>query len=211
MTVPPIESFLAFAARIAYGQPTDRCRDGKNRTTPASSQTHLLHLSAGLSVRASGDLLVDLGPCDSLDQIHVLLREHLVVSRSKRQLDFSDAPHKRDDLDPPRFFQVLFGDSARGDTTNGLSGGSAAASARRLEAVLGEIGVIGVRRTGEEISLGVVVRSLVLVVNEESDRRAESDTMLGTRLDVDRVELGSLKSAQTRLHGVGGGVRSQES
>jgi hypothetical protein len=68
-----------------------------------------------------------------------------------------------------------------------------------------------VRRTGEEISLGVVVRSLVLVVNEESDRRAESDTMLGTRLDVDRVELGSLKSAQTRLHGGGGGVRSQES
>jgi hypothetical protein len=47
-----------------------------------------------------------------------------------------------------------------------------------------------------EISLGVVVGSVVFVVDEESDWCTESNTVFGTRLDMDSVVLGSLPVSQ---------------
>lgn len=47
-------------------------------------------------------------------------------------------------------------------------------------------------RAGVEISLGVVVRPLVFVVHEQTDGRAEGNTVFGPGLEVDGVVLGAL-------------------
>jgi hypothetical protein len=48
------------------------------------------------------------------------------------------------------------------------------------------------RWSGEEIGLGVIVGSVVFVVDEETDGCAEGNTVFGTGLNVDGIELGSL-------------------
>jgi len=50
--------------------------------------------------------------------------------------------------------------------------------------------------SGVEISLGVVVGSVVFVVNEETDWCTESNTVFSSRLDMDSVVLGSLAISQ---------------
>jgi hypothetical protein len=52
------------------------------------------------------------------------------------------------------------------------------------------------RWSGVEISLGVVVGSVVFVVDEETDWCTESNTVLSSRLDVDSVVLGSLSVSE---------------
>ena len=47
------------------------------------------------------------------------------------------------------------------------------------------------RRAGVEVGLGVIMRALVLVLDEETNRCAEGDTVLGTGLDLNSVELGA--------------------
>jgi hypothetical protein len=50
-----------------------------------------------------------------------------------------------------------------------------------------------VRRPRVEVGLGVVVRALVLVADQEADRCAERDAVLDTRLNRDLVELVALR------------------
>lgn len=48
------------------------------------------------------------------------------------------------------------------------------------------------RGTRVEIRLGVVVRALVLVLDEKADGRAKGDTILNTGLNLDEVRLVAL-------------------
>lgn len=49
-----------------------------------------------------------------------------------------------------------------------------------------------------QVRLGIVMRSLILVVDEETDGRSERDAILGSRLDVDEVVLVSLQVGISR-------------
>lgn len=51
-------------------------------------------------------------------------------------------------------------------------------------------------RAGVEVSLGVVVRALVFVLDSEADGGAERHTELGARLDADGVRFVSLETQQ---------------
>ena len=48
------------------------------------------------------------------------------------------------------------------------------------------------RRSGEEISLGIIVRSVIFVVDQKPDGCTEGDTVFGTRLNMDGIVFGSL-------------------
>lgn len=54
------------------------------------------------------------------------------------------------------------------------------------------------RRPRVEVGLGVVVRALVLVADEEADRCAERDAVLDARLDRDLVVLVALRECEGR-------------
>lgn len=47
-------------------------------------------------------------------------------------------------------------------------------------------------RAGVQISFGVVLGSVIFVLHEQTDWRAQSHTMLSTRLDVNEILLVSL-------------------
>jgi hypothetical protein len=71
--------------------------------------------------------------------------------------------------------------------TDGLSSTTPSSTTARLESVLEQVSPVGVRRARVVIRLGVVVRTLVLVANEETDRGTESDSSFDTGLEVDLI------------------------
>lgn len=73
--------------------------------------------------------------------------------------------------------------------TDGLASRATSSTAAGLDAVFGQVGVVGVRRAGVQVRLGVVMRTLVLVLHEEADRGSEGNTVLDTGLDVDEILL----------------------
>lgn len=83
------------------------------------------------------------------------------------------------------------------DHTNGLAGTAASTTAAGLDAILLEVGVVGVTRPGVEISLGIIMRALILVLDEESNRRAQCHAVLNTRLEVNEILLVTLFAVQT--------------
>ena len=76
--------------------------------------------------------------------------------------------------------------------TNSFASRRATTTGRGFDAVLREVGVVGVRRARKQVGLGVIVRALVEVLHEEADRCTESDTMLNTRLQLNQVLLVAL-------------------
>ena len=145
---------------------------------------------------ASGDLLVDLFPADLAQEVHVLLTEHLVLFvLGERYRDLADASDKGDNLHAVRLFQVLLSDGASGHTSDRLSCRGSTTPGRRFDAVLDEVGVVGVRGSWVQIRLGVVVWSLIFVVDEETDWRAKRHSVLGSTLDVDLVVFRSLQQS----------------
>lgn len=57
--------------------------------------------------------------------------------------------------------------------TDGFAGTATSSTAAGLEAILLQVGIIGVTGAGVEVGFGVVMRPLVLVLHEETDRCAE--------------------------------------
>jgi hypothetical protein len=151
-------------------------------------------------------VLVDLGAVDGAEELEELGAERvggrvLVVGLGRArhdvvllEVDLADAGDEGDDLDAVGLLEVLLGDRARGDAADGLAGGGAAAAGGGLDAVLLEVGVVRVRGARVEVRLGVVVRALVLVVDEEADGRAEGDAVLDAGLDVDEILFVTLPS-----------------
>lgn len=78
--------------------------------------------------------------------------------------------------------------------TNGLASRATSTTGAGLDAVFLEVGVIGMRRTGEQIGLGVVVRTLILVLDQKTDGSAESNTVLNAGLNEDLVLLVTLRT-----------------
>lgn len=143
-------------------------------------------------MRTPRNLLVDLFPSDRVDQLDVLLAEHLVVFLHpdlgripllERDFDLADLTDKRDKLDAIRLAQVLFRNGAGGDPSNRLPRRGPSSTTGRLDAVLGEVGEIGVTRPREEIRLGIIMRPLILVLNDQADRRPERHAMFRPRLN----------------------------
>jgi len=152
-----------------------------------------LHLFARRLVGTSGEFLIDLSSGDRLDQIDVFFTQHLVLVIFKTgDPDLAGTSDKRDNLDPISLGQVLFSDRSRGNPSNRLPRRRPSTSRTRLDAVLGQVGVIGVRRSRVEIGLGVIVRTLILVHHSQTDGRSEGDTVFSTGLDLDRVVFVSL-------------------
>lgn len=56
------------------------------------------------------------------------------------------------------------------------------------------------RRSGEEISFGIIVRSMIFVMNQETDRCTKGNAVFGTRLNMNRIVFGSLKGILVRIN-----------
>jgi hypothetical protein len=67
-----------------------------------------------------------------------------VLGRWGEQVDVADGAGESDDLDTVGQLQVFLGDGAGRDTANGLARATPAAAAARLDAVLFEVGPVGV-------------------------------------------------------------------
>lgn len=78
------------------------------------------------------------------------------------------------------------------DSTDSLASTAATATATGLDAVLLEVGIIGMARPRVEVGLGIVVRALIFVLDKETNGCAQGDAMFDTRLDVDEILLVSL-------------------
>ena len=81
------------------------------------------------------------------------------------------------------------GDGAGGDAADGLAGGAAAAAAAGLDAVLFEVGPVGVAGARIEIGLRVVPGALVFILDKKTNRSAESDAVLDARLKLNKIFL----------------------
>lgn len=82
-----------------------------------------------------------------------------------------------------------FGDGTGGDPADGLSGRRTATARRRLDAILGQIGIVGVRRPRYVGHLRIVGGVVVLVGDIEADGRAQREPVFRSRLDLDLVGL----------------------
>lgn len=88
--------------------------------------------------------------------------------------------------------------------TNSFAGTASTTSTACLYTVLLEVCVIGVAGTRVQVSFGIVMRSLILVLNEQSNRGSEGNAMLGPGLDLDEVLLVSLANKPTQSSGTTG-------
>ena len=103
------------------------------------------------------------------------------------EINLSNGGDKRDDGDAVDLTQVKFCDRTSGNTAYSFPCAAASSTGGSLDTVLLEVGVICMRRTWVEISLGVVFRTLIFVFDEQCNGCAEGDTVLDTRLYVDKV------------------------
>jgi len=76
--------------------------------------------------------------------------------------------------------------------TDCLAGRTSSASTARLQPVLFQVGIVGVRGAWVEIRLRVVVGTLVFVLDEQRDGCSEGNAMLQARLEVHEVLFRSL-------------------
>ena len=81
--------------------------------------------------------------------------------------------------------------------TNGFSGAAPTASAARLDAILLKVSIISVTGPGVEIGLSVIVRPLVLILDEEANGGSESDPVLCARLNLHEIFLISLSDGES--------------
>lgn len=178
------------------GASTDNTGDGTTQgiILGLGSSDSLLHLFASLLVRASGDLLVNFLPSNSLHKVHVGFAQNLILFVGERQSGLADTGNKGNNLDAKSLLQVFLRNRASRNSSDSLTRGRTTTARRGLDTVLGKVGVVGMGRSGVKVSLGVVMRSLVLVVDKKADRGTKSNAVLGTRLNMNSVELGSLQS-----------------
>ena len=92
----------------------------------------------------------------------------------------------------------------RGVLTDSFAGTASTASAACLYTVLLEICVIGVAGTRVQVGFGIVMRSLILVLNEQSNRGSEGNAMLSPGLDLNKVLLVSLANEAIQSSGATG-------
>jgi hypothetical protein len=97
---------------------------------------------------------------------------------------------ERHDLHTVDLLQIFFCDRSCCDTADGLPGGGASAARGSLDAILLKVGVVGMRGTGVQVGLGVVVWPLVFVLDVEPDGGAKGDALLDAGLDLDQVGFG---------------------
>ena len=142
-----------------------------------------------------GQLLINLLPRNILDQLQQFLAND-ILSVIEWQSNLSNTTDESNNLNTEALFQVFLGDSTGSDSTNGFSCRSPSTSRGSFQTVLCQVSVVGMGWTGVEISLGVVVGSVVFVVNEKTDWCTEGNTVFSSRLDVDSVVLGSLPVSQ---------------
>src|SRR5437764_1332394 len=87
---------------------------------------------------------------------------------------------------PPR---MQPGDGAGGHPAGGLARRRAAAAAIVADAVLGPVGVVGVPRAEAVLDLAVILGALVLVLDQQADRRAGGQALEHAGEDLDPVGL----------------------
>jgi hypothetical protein len=154
----------------ARGGVADDAGDGAARRVVGVAQLgdEGLHLLRGVRVRAAdGQELVDAGARERLGEgeegrvggegVGVALEEGYVTHRR----------HEGDDLDAVGLGQPLLGNGTSSHASNRLTGRAPAAARRGLDAVLLEVGPVGVRGTRVEVrrAAAVVAGPLVLVGN----------------------------------------------
>ena len=85
--------------------------------------------------------------------------------------------------------EVFLGYACGGDAADGFAGGAAAAAGGGFDAVLFEVGEVGVRGARVPVHGGVAVvfGALVLVAHDHGDGRAEGEAEFGAGLDLDAV------------------------
>ena len=86
----------------------------------------------------------------------------------------------------------LAGNGAGGNPACGLAGRRPAAAAMVADAVFGPIGVVGMARAELVVVLAVILGTLVLVVDEQADRRAGGLALEHAGEDAHRVALAPL-------------------
>ena len=77
--------------------------------------------------------------------------------------------------------------------TYGLTSTTPAAPTARLDTVFLKVGIIGVARPWVQVCLRIIVRSLIFVLDQESNRSTEGNSHFRTRLDMDSILLISLQ------------------
>lgn len=187
-----VEAGLAETA----GHVTDDAGDGAADTVVAipvvGDQVHD-PLGSFLIGAAGGEEAVDGLAVDGVDEgeeggVRAWAR---VLGGGREEVDVADGAGECDDLDAVSQSQVLLGDGASCNAADGLAGATSSTSAAGLDAVLLEVGPIGVAGPGEAVHslVAVVLGSLVLIQNEHADWRSEGDAKLGAGLDLDSVLL----------------------
>ena len=179
-------------------------------------------------MRTPDHVLVDLFTREAVQEREVVFAQEVRVGRRFGHVHLADRRHERDNLDSVREFEVTFGDRAGSDTTcrrhfskscpavrfakkrkkqpgegereltDRFTGTTPSSSTARLESVLEQVGPIGVRRARVVVGFSVVVGTLVLVADEETDRSAERDARLDTRLQEDLVGFVALHGGRSR-------------
>ena len=91
------------------------------------------------------------------------------------------------DFDAEPFAQEFFGDGAGGDAADGFAGAGAPAALPVADAVLGVVGVVGVRGAELGFHFGVGLGPGVLVFDPQADRRAEGLALERAGEDLHRV------------------------
>lgn len=149
----------------------------------------VLHAAPSFLVGASHrQELVDVGAGEGLGEAEEAGVGAHGVSVAE-ELDGADGGDKGDNLDAVGLAQPLLGDGAGGHTGNGLARTAAAAAGGGLDAVLFEVGPVGMAGTGVEVDglVAVVLGALVLVGDGEEDWGAESEAVFGAGVDGDAV------------------------
>ena len=102
------------------------------------------------------------------------------------------------DGDPVALAEPLARDRARGDAHRGLAGRRSAAAAVVADAVLLPVRVVGVAGSERVRDIRVVPAPLVLVADQERDRRPGRAPLEHAGQDLDRVRLASLRDVARR-------------
>lgn len=160
----------------------------------AEGGDQVLHAArGGLVGAAHGQVGVDGLAGDGLQQLEEVgvRRGRRVLGGGREQVLLADAAHEGDNLDAVGQLEVFLGDGAGGDAADGLAGAAPAAARGGLDAVLFEVGPVGVGGAGVHVHGGVavVLGALVLVEDEHADGGAEGEAGLGAGLDLYAVLL----------------------
>jgi hypothetical protein len=81
----------------------------------------------------------------------------------------ADTFNPSDDAGAAGVFEYRFGDGAGSDARSGFAGGRTAPAFDGADAILGVVGEVGVRRTIGRLHLGVGLRALVAVADDDGD------------------------------------------